>query len=264
MMFTKDSPLTHACTPSPNYGERKGKNDGKGDRKSALIDLIVLHYTGMKDGPSALARLCDPISEVSAHYLVEENGKIHQLVPENKRSWHAGAGCWHGSEDINSRSIGIEIVNGGHAYLAPDGTLPLYPDVQTQAVIALCKDICARWHIPPEGVLAHSDIAPLRKQDPGEHFPWEALYHAGVGHWVPPAPLCDGRFLTQGDEGSAVEALQMMLRLYGYGIEAHGRYDAQTQAVVRAFQRHFRPIRVDGIADSATISTLHALLKRLP
>ena len=221
--------------------------------------MLILHYTGMDSGAAALARLRDPLSEVSAHYLVFEDGGIVQLVPEARRAWHAGAGAWKGDTDINSRSIGIEIVHPGHA-----GGLPPYPEAQVEAVIALARDILGRWPIPPERVLAHSDIAPERKEDPGETFPWDRLAATGLGHWVPPASVRDGRFFAQGDAGQPVEALQAMFALYGYDLPVSGVFDARTRAVVVAFQRHFRQSRVDGVADASTITTLRDLIAALP
>lgn len=221
--------------------------------------MLILHYTGMDSGAAALARLRDPLSEVSAHYLVFEDGGIVQLVPEARRAWHAGAGTWKGETDINSRSLGIEIVHPGHA-----GGLPPYPEVQIAAVIALARDILGRWPIPPERVLAHSDIAPDRKEDPGETFPWDRLAAAGIGHWVPPATLRDGRFFAEGDAGQPVEALQAMFALYGYDLPVTGTFDARTRAVVTAFQRHFRQTRVDGVADASAITTLRDLIAALP
>ena len=241
-----ESPAARAVQPSPNHGERR---DGR------RPDLLLLHYTGMASAAEALARLCHPLSEVSCHYLVFEDGRVLQLVPEARRAWHAGASCWAGERDINSCSIGIEIVNGGH----PHG-LPPYPVVQIDAVIRLAADLTARWSIPPQRVLAHSDVAPARKEDPGELFPWAALAAAGVGLWVPPVPLGDGRFFSAGDRGPPVEALQAMLALYGYDVAVSGAYDDATAAVVTAFQRHFRPERVDGVADASTITTLRNLL----
>ncbi len=236
--------------PSPNHGER---------REGRAPDAIVLHYTGMPSGQSALDRLCDPAAEVSSHYLVFEDGRVLQLVPEARRAWHAGASRWGADTDLNSCSIGIEIVNPGH-----DGALPPYPQAQIEAVAALCCDIIARHAIAPERILAHSDIAPGRKRDPGEHFPWEILHQLGVGHWAPPAPISGGRFLSPGERGQPVEALQAMLALYGYPCPQNGLYDRETEAVVAAFQRHFRPARVDGVADASTISTLRDLIAVLP
>ncbi len=218
-------------------------------------DMLILHYTGMDDARKACRWLCDPVSKVSCHYLVDEHGGVVQMVDENMRAWHAGVSSWKGEEDINSRSIGIEVHNPGHAAGYPD-----FPEAQMQAVIALCRDIVARHKIHPTRVLAHSDIAPARKIDPGEKFDWARLHAEGIGHWVRPEPIDGGPFLQLGDEGQAVEALQGMLALYGYGTEISGIYDEPTQTVVRAFQRHFRPARVDGVADSSTVITLHRLL----
>ena len=253
MTLTPDTPLARRVAPSPNHGERR----------AAPVDMLILHYTGMESGAAALARLRDPLSEVSAHYLVFEDGGIVQMVPEARRAWHAGAGAWAGTSDVNSRSIGVEIVHPGHGPDPSDGLAP-YPEVQVAAVIALARDILARWPIPPERGLAHSDIAPERKVDPGETFPWDRLAAAGVGHHVPPSPMWDGRFLARGDAGQPVEALQAMLALYGYDQPVTGAFDARTHAVVAAFQRHFRQARVDGVADASTITTLRDLIAALP
>lgn len=232
--------------PSPNFGERR---DGK------KVSILLLHYTGMPDGPGAEDWLCDPASEVSCHYIVHEDGRIVQMVREADRAWHAGAGQWAGETDVNSCSVGIEIVNPGHP-----GGLPEFPAVQIDAVIALSRGIVERHAIAPERVLAHSDVSPGRKLDPGEKFPWDVLARAGVGRFVTPSPIDGGPFLSQGEVGPPVEALQSMLALYGYGIEISGRYNERTRVVVEAFQRHFRPARVDGIADRSTVETLHNLL----
>jgi len=247
--FPPDSPLVTRVAPSPNFGERRGY---------ARPDCIVLHYTGMPTAESALALLTAPAGNVSCHYFIWEDGEIAQLVPEHKRAWHAGIGQWSGVRDVNSASIGVEIVNPGH-----DGGLPAFPQAQIDATIALVRNIAARWAIRPERVLAHSDLAPARKRDPGERFPWNALARAGVGHWVEPAPIVDGPLFGPGQEGPPVRALQAMLALYGYGIELTGVYDAPTRAVVAAFQRHFRPARVDGEADASTVATLRALIDGL-
>jgi N-acetylmuramoyl-L-alanine amidase len=235
---------------SPNFGPR---------RDGLKPDMIVLHYTGMETGASAEAWLCDPVSEVSSHYLVHEDGSVVQMVRESDRAWHAGRGSWRGRPDVNSCSVGIEVANPGHAYGYPD-----FPDAQIEAVIALCRDIAARHSIRPERVLAHSDTAPGRKIDPGEKFPWARLHAAGVGHYVEPAPVGGGRFLSVGERGEPIEQLQSMLALYGYGVEINGTFDAMTEAVVAAFQRHFRSKRVDGVADRSTVETLHRLLAALP
>ena len=166
--FTPDSSIVSDVIPSMNYGER---NNGR------LADMIVLHYTGMPDVEGAIAQLCTAGTDVSAHYIVLEDGRIVQCVPESKRAWHAGVSCWAGEEDINSCSIGIEIINPGHDWGYPD-----FPLRQIAAVIALCRGIMLRRKVPSHRVLAHSDVAPARKKDPGEKFPWHSLANSGVGH----------------------------------------------------------------------------------
>lgn len=235
---------------SPNHGAR---------RDERLPDMLLLHYTGMRSASEALDRLVDPSSQVSAHYLVVEDGTVMQLVPEARRAWHAGAGAWHGERDINSCSIGIEIAHPGH-----DGGLPPYPAGQIEAVIGLCRDIVARHAIRPERVLGHSDVAPDRKEDPGELFPWAELHAVGVGHWVAPAPIEAGPALAFGDRGPAVDDLQRRLSAYGYAIDPTGIVDRPTVSVVTAFQRHFRPARTDGRPDHSTVETLHRLIAALP
>ena len=191
--------------------------------------------------------------------MVFEDGEVVQMVPESQRAHHAGVSYWHGDTDINSRSIGIEIGNPGHDWGYTD-----FPTRQIDAVIALCRDIIKRLKVRPDYVLAHSDVAPTRKQDPGEKFPWAKLYESGIGLWVKPAPITaegsPSTSLKQGDKGNAVSTLQKQLAQYGYGVPATGDYDALTKAVVTAFQLHFRPARVDGIADGSTCTTLRALL----
>lgn len=246
---TPESSIASSFLPSPNFGERRGP---------ARPDSIILHYTGMPTAEGALALLRSPTSEVSAHYFVWESGEVAQLVAEDKRAWHSGVGSWRGQTDMNSASIGIEIVNPGH-----DGGAPPFPRRQIDAVIGLCRDIASRRAIPPERILAHSDVAPARKRDPGEKFPWDVLARARVGHWVEPAPIVGGALFGAGQEGTPIRALQAMLALYGYGVELTGVYDAQTHTVVAAFQRHFRPERVDGEADASTLATLRALIDSL-
>jgi N-acetylmuramoyl-L-alanine amidase len=248
--FFPDSFVVTDVVPSPNYGERKNGRHP---------DMIVLHYTGMQDANAALDRLTRSSSEVSAHYLVFEEGHIVQMVEESHRAWHAGASFWAGETDINSCSIGIEIANPGHQFGYPE-----FPARQVAAVTTLCRSIMSRFTIPPERVLAHSDVAPSRKQDPGEKFPWRALHDSGVGHWVKPAPISEeGTTLMTGDNGDAVAAMQSSLAKYGYELMTTGVYDSATRDVVTAFQRHFRPQRVDGLADPSTQKTLQDLLARL-
>jgi N-acetylmuramoyl-L-alanine amidase len=223
-------------------------------------DMILLHYTGMFDADEALQRLCSPEAEVSTHYFVHEDGRIVQCVREDRRAWHAGAGSWKNDSDINSCSIGIEIANQGHDYGYPD-----FPRRQMAAVIALCRGIVARRAIPTERVLGHSDIAPARKKDPGEKFPWRLLHDSGVGLWVEPVRISEGgALLSRGDSGEAVAALQGDLSRYGYSVFQGGTFDEITRDAVTAFQRHFRPARIDGVADRSTIETLRALLAKLP
>ncbi len=195
------------------------------------------------------------MARVSSHYFVFENGSIVQMVPEAKRAWHAGVSSWAGETDINSRSIGIEIVNPGHDFGYPD-----FPIRQIAAVIALCRGIIARRNIARDRVLAHSDVAPTRKQDPGEKFPWRLLAESGVGLWVEPVPITDWLSLVPGDTGETVTELQKALAEYGYGVPVSGDYDDTTKTVVTAFQRHFRPAQVDGMADTSTRETLRKLL----
>jgi N-acetylmuramoyl-L-alanine amidase len=242
--------LSHDWRPSPSTGERR---DGK------HADILLLHYTGMASAEAACRWLCNPESGVSCHYLIDEHGGIVQMVEEDLRAWHAGQSFWHGETDINSRSIGIEIHNRGHEADYPD-----FPEVQMTALIALCRDILKRHAIAPERVLAHSDIAPRRKLDPGEKFDWRRLHEAGIGHWVEPEPVGGDAGLGQGDEGEAVLALQRELAAYGYDVPQSGRFDAATEAAVTAFQRHFRPARIDGRADRSTCVTLSRLLASLP
>jgi N-acetylmuramoyl-L-alanine amidase len=250
--FPPDSFIVTDVMPSPNYDERK---------QGRVPDLILLHYTGMQTGEAALQRLCSPDSNVSAHYVVFENGRIVQCVPEGFRAWHAGVSFWAGETDINSSSIGIEIVNPGHEFGYPN-----FPLRQTAAVISICRSIITRrGPISADRILGHSDVAPARKQDPGEKFPWDLLSESGIGHWVRPAPLnIAGPTIGPGDSGDQVTRLQRVLRGYGYGIEETGSYDEATRSVVIAFQRHFRPARVDGVADASTILTLRALLETRP
>ncbi len=221
-------PIQH---PSPNFEPRR----------SEVIDMLVLHYTGMRSGEEALARLCDADAKVSAHYLVEEDGRVFALVPDGMRAWHAGASSWRGETDVNSRSIGVEIVNPGHEF----GYRP-FPDAQIRAVIALCVHLLARHPIPPRNVVGHSDVAPTRKTDPGELFPWERLKANGIGLWPFDVGADDTAEL-------AADKVTRMLSCYGY--------DTSTpQAAIAAFQRHFRPERVDGVADPQTAGRLARLL----
>jgi len=230
--------------PSPNF-----------DPRTAPPDTIVLHYTGMQTGEAAIERLCDPAARVSSHYVVEEDGRIFRLVPEERRAWHAGVSFWKGVRDINTASVGIEIVNPGHEF----GYRP-FPDAQIASVIALVADIRTRWTVENDRIVGHSDVAPERKDDPGELFPWKRLAEAGHGLWVEPPPA-PGAPLSEGEESTGVFALQAGLTRLGYDCAPSGKFDAHTKAVVTAFQRHWRQEKVDGIADGETRARLIGLLR---
>jgi N-acetylmuramoyl-L-alanine amidase len=231
-------------TRSPNF-----------DGRTTVPDMVVLHYTGMRTGEEALARLRDPAAQVSAHYLVEEDGRLFRLVREERRAWHAGVSFWKGERHLNQVSIGIELVNPGHEF----GYRP-FPDAQIAVLIELLADIRGRWTVPDGRILGHSDVAPDRKADPGELFPWARLADAGHGLWVEPPPS-PGPPLAEGEEGTGVFALQAGLSRLGYDCPPSGRFDAETAVVVGAFQRHWRPDRVDGVADGETRARLVALLR---
>jgi N-acetylmuramoyl-L-alanine amidase len=225
---------------------------------SAIPRYIILHYTGMASGRAAVDWLCNPVSKVSCHYLVDCDGTIVQMVDEDKRAWHAGVSSWQGEIDINSASIGIEIQNEGHA-----AGCPAFPLVQMQRVAALCSDIIVRHGFGYDQVLAHSDVAPGRKIDPGEVFDWEWLAGQGIGCSVV-APEGRGEALRDGDVGVRVGDLQQGLASFGYGLEVTGQFDDRTRIVVEAFQRRFRRSQVDGIADVQTCSVLRRLLAMMP
>ena len=230
--------------PSPNF-----------DARIAPPDILVLHYTGMPSGEEALARLRDPQAKVSAHYMVEEDGRIFRLVPEERRAWHAGVSFWKGERNINGVSIGIEIVNPGHEFGYRD-----FPDAQVAAVIALLSDIRSRWDIPDSRILGHSDVAPDRKEDPGERFPWRRLAEAGHGFWAE-GEAAPGPALTVGDTGPGVFILQAGLTRLGYDCAPSESFDERTATVIRAFQRHWRPEGVDGLADGETRARLMGLIR---
>jgi N-acetylmuramoyl-L-alanine amidase len=249
MVFKADSALVGALHPSPNTGER---------RKGCRPDMILLHYTGMAAADQAIAWLANPKSKVSCHYVIDDAGFITQMVPESMRAWHAGVSHWAGETDINSTSIGIEIQNPGHEHGYPE-----FPQGQMLAVAALCSDIAARRGVPPERVLAHSDVSPGRKIDPGEKFDWSYLAKQGVGHWVNPSPLdAKADRLLDGEAAAIAEATEL-LRDYGYRVENCER-DDWFAVLVRTFQLHFRPARADGCLDAATLVTMRRLVASLP
>ena len=241
------SPLASGFVLSPNVSARRGGRHA---------DMIVLHYTGMASAAAACRWLCTPESKVSCHYLVDDKGAIAQMAGEEMRCWHAGVSSWQGVTDINSRSIGIEIHNPGHELGYPE-----FPGIQMAAVIALCRDILSRHVIDPHNIVAHSDIAPGRKADPGEKFDWSLLARAGIGHWVEPAPVReDARGATDGDTCR----LQNLLARYGYAVSQSGELDQSTRQALLAFQRHFRPQRVNGLPDASSLDTLERLVAALP
>jgi N-acetylmuramoyl-L-alanine amidase len=232
--------------PSPNHDARA---DGR------LIDMLVLHYTGMETGEAALARLCDPAAMVSAHYLVEEDGRVFALVPETQRAWHAGVSFWRGHRDINARSIGIEIVNPGHEFGYRD-----FPATQIDALTHLARHIVERHAIPARNVVGHSDVAPARKTDPGERFPWEAIARAGIGLWPDGIDACPGTAFELGQSDAKILSAQRLLGRYGYETPETGMLDETTAQILTAFQRHFRPACIDGRLDAETLERIRAVV----
>jgi len=228
-------------TPSPNYNDRPA---------GTPIDMLVLHYTGMETCGAALDRMCDPAVEVSAHYLIDEDGAVHQLVAETSRAWHAGVACWRGETNINDRSIGIELVNPGHEFGYGD-----FPEAQIAALIPLCLEILSRHPIPARNVVGHSDVAPTRKQDPGEKFPWARLAAAGIGQWVGPwmdAGADEPRGAGTGhSDGHSDDPLAL---LWAIGYEG-----ADQVAAVSAFQRRYRPASISGLLDDETTTLIAAV-----
>ena len=225
--------------PSPNHDARP---------EGRAIDMLVLHYTGMQSAEAAVARLRDPEAKVSAHYVIDEDGTSYRLVPEERRAWHAGISTWEGERNVNGCSIGIELVNPGHEF-----GYRVFPEAQMAALIPLIRAILFRHRIPAWRVLGHSDVAPERKQDPGELFDWARLAKAGIGLWID--------YRAEG-EAPPVEVVQALLAEFGYNAPRNGVADEPTTLVVTAFQRHFRPERVDGIIDAETAVRLAALVDR--
>lgn len=221
--------IIHQETPSPNWDER-----------ALPVSMVVLHYTGMQSGAEALERMCDPAAKVSAHYMIDEDGVVSRLVPEEKRAWHAGKSYWRGVTDVNSASVGIELVNPGHEW----GYRP-FPDAQMDALVPLLAGIIRRHGVEPGNVVGHSDIAPMRKQDPGELFDWERLAGYGLALKTP-KPGIQRLYNNPG-------AFYLALERFGYDI-ADGR------AAIAAFQRRWRPRRVDGELDGEIGALLFELL----
>lgn len=234
--------------PSPNFDSRNGQ----------AVDMLVLHYTDMATCEEAAARLCDPETKVSAHYVVSEAGEVFHLVDELQRAWHAGESHWRGHNAINARSIGIEIANRGHSNDYPD-----FPRVQMQAVAELSRAILARHAIPPRNVVGHSDIAFLRKMDPGEKFDWRFLAQQEVGVFPENVRPMPGPELQRGSTGNTVIRLQTSLSNWGYGLKLDGNFGEKTELCVLAFQRHYRPENLDGVWDNecgGILAALHGLV----
>ena len=216
--------------PSPNHDLRPAH---------VAVDMLVLHYTGLRTCADALDRLCDSEAKVSAHYLIDEDGTTYALVAEDRRAWHAGVSFWRGSHDVNARSLGIELVNPGHEF-----GYRAFPEAQMRALLELGQGLLARHAIPPRNVVGHSDVAPARKQDPGELFDWPRLAQRGIGLWpdkVAPVAASEADLLA-------------MLGAYGYDT-------AEPKAAILAFQRHFHPSRRDGVADAETAGRIKTLLR---
>jgi N-acetylmuramoyl-L-alanine amidase len=262
---------------SPNFDSRDGQT----------VDMLVLHYTGMKTAAEALERLCDPTAKVSAHYVVDEDGSIIQLVDEASRAWHAGVSSWRGHTNINQRSIGIEIVNPGHVF-----GYRTFPAAQMKSVVELCTQILARHAIPARNVVGHSDVAPARKQDPGELFDWALLAKHGIGLWPKASVgfynrfyrkwfssitasflmdgfggIPDGTFITRDLLENRTkpmfpcDEIQKLLSDFGYNCEVTGNMDVQTRNTITAFQRHYLPHQITSAWNRHSHATLVALLK---
>jgi len=231
---------------SPNFSSRNG----------VPVSLLVLHYTGMQSGKAAISRLCEAAAQVSAHYVVDEDGSIYPIVDESDCAWHAGVSYWRGHRNVNNISVGIEIVNPGHEW-----GYRAYPGVQMQAVAKLSRQIISRHAILPCNIVAHSDIAPQRKEDPGELFDWQWLAGEEVGLW-PEVRIQNAEFrkLKSGDNGGAVLEMQKSLALYGYEVPQNSIFDDSTKKVAIAFQRHFRQNNIAGEWDSECHAKLNALL----
>lgn len=264
-----DAPLQMIDFASKNHAPR-----------TRPVDMLVLHYTGMKSAAEALERLRDetPGRRVSAHYVVDEDGSVYAMVPEDREAWHAGKSAWRGEEGVNARSVGIEIVNPGHEF----GYRP-FPDAQMRSVAALSRQVIEKNEIPAWNVVGHSDIAPGRKSDPGELFPWKWLAEQGIGLW-PEAQGPQGEAkpglagwlraffgrkaarpaLHFGGSGPRVAEMQRKLAAYGYSVPCSGMFCGDTKEVAIAFQRHFRPERLDGVWDAACAARLEGLLARAP
>ena len=229
--------------PSPNQDERPD---------NCNIDMVILHYTGTRTARAALDRLCDPATKLSSHYLVDEDGNVLRLVAEARRAWHAGVSCWRGQPGLNNRSIGIDIVNPGHELGYRD-----FPVLQLVSVCDLCLEILSRHDVPARNFVGHSDVAPDRHDDPGEKFDWEGLARAGVGPWPEDVPDLGTSGAVR--DAASLRDVRAALAHIGYEVAPEGGLDPALAAVLRAFQRHWRPEAVTGQADSGTLARLLAV-----
>jgi N-acetylmuramoyl-L-alanine amidase len=236
--------------PSPNFDARP---------EGTVIDTLVLHYTGMRSAEEALTRLCLPEAKVSAHYIIDEEGAVYQLVEDKYRAWHAGVSSWRGREGLNANSIGIELVNPGHEH----GYRP-FPAAQMQSVLALCARLCAYHPIEARNIIAHSDIAPARKEDPGELFDWSLLaaHNIGLWHGIIIPKILPEQTLKIGDSGEQVVQMQSQLARYGYDTPQHGIFDRETAFVVIAFKRHFYPRNLEASWDELAERIIISLLSQ--
>jgi N-acetylmuramoyl-L-alanine amidase len=231
--------------PSPNHDARPG---------GVPVDMLILHYTGMPSADGAIERLRDPAAAVSSHYVVDEDGSVFRLVQEDQRAWHAGISHWRGHSGLNARSIGIEIVNPGHEWGYRD-----FPVLQLAALCDLCLTILARHPIPPRNVIAHSDVAPDRKEDPGERFDWQAMAENGVGLW--PSGVPDHGTTGAIRDAASLRPVRAALAEIGYRVVPEGGLDPGLSTVLRAFQRHWRPEAITGQVDDGTLGRLQAVLR---
>ena len=251
MTFAADSPIVSRIAPALNVEDRRG---------TKCVSLLILHYTGMSSAEKAIDWLARAESNVSCHYVVDDHGAVTQMVSERMRAWHAGVSYWRGETDVNSQSIGIEIQNPGHEHGYPEFSAP-----QMRGLIALCRDIVDRHAIAPDGVLAHSDVAPGRKIDPGEKFRWSRLARGGVGLAIRAAPVrADDVGFGLDDQHDRIAIAQRMLRQFGYDAPVNGRLDQATANIIKSFQLHFRQRRIDGRLDASTEKTLARTLAAVP
>lgn len=238
--------------PSPNVNARP---------EGVAPSLVVLHYTGMQSAEAALERLTDPEAQVSAHYLIGEDGAVWQLAEESQRAWHAGVSHWRGVDGVNDHSIGIELVNPGHEW----GYRP-FPDAQIDTLATLLAAITGRYGLPPSAIVAHSDVAPGRKEDPGELFPWQALAERGLGIWPEvalPSPSGGKVIARPGEAKDYLKLVQKRLQEFGYRLECTGVFDIPTVQVVTAFRRRFLPHYLHPVWDEAAELILNDLMKRI-